>query len=373
MALTWWLVRPYLNLSPADWQRLWGELPFYSHPMAEAVLGVWPRWDAIHYLNLALRGYAGGGQEGDTVFYPMFVSLTRWMTRLLGGDFVVGSLVVSTLAAVAALAGLYQLTHRHFGQVSARWAVTALALYPTSFFLLAPFTESLFLAFTLWTLLAAEDQRWWQTGVLGALASLTRGPGIWTTPALAWLVWRQWHTASAAERRAVGWWGPRLLGVSAPLLGGLSFLAWRQWSGYAPIPAILFTHSGLEMIDPLRATVYALAQWWAVHDLPTTLDVLSAFLFIALTLALIRNPRWRRGEWVLYLLIHLTFLLSKHSFVASSWQSLARYVLTLFPGFILLGDVLAQARPVMRVVYLSASATGLMILSALYALWWFIG
>ena len=81
MGLTWWMARPYLSLSHLAWQNLWGTLPLYTNPLAEALLGVWPRWDAVHYLNLAQRGYAGAS-EGDTVFYPMYVGLTRFVWPL---------------------------------------------------------------------------------------------------------------------------------------------------------------------------------------------------------------------------------------------------------------------------------------------------
>lgn len=373
MAGVWWLMRPYLNLSSADWRRLWGELPIYPNVFLEGLLGVWPRWDAVHYLNLAIRGYAGGDQVGDTVFYPMFVVLTRGVTAVVGGDYVVGSLFVSSAAAVVALAILHQLAGRHYGPASARWAVTALALYPTAFFLLAPFTESLFLAFTLGAFWEAENKRWLRAGAWAALAGLTRGPALLTGVALAWLVVSQWRAALPAERRTLSWWWPRGVGIGASLLGGGAFLLWRHQLGFPPIPEILRAHSGLEMLDPVRGTYYALRQWLAVHDLPTTLDVVSGGLLLGALLAMLRYPRWRRGEWVAYVAINLAFLLSKHSFVASSWQSLARYALSLFPCFILLGDVLSRAAPLYQRLYLLLTATGLLTLSALYALWWFIG
>jgi hypothetical protein len=70
---------------------------------------------------------------------------------------------------------------------------------------------------------------------------------------------------------------------------------------------------------------------------------------------------------------NLAFFMSKHSLVASSWQSLARYVLVLFPAFIVLGDWLASLSPRWRFAYLLTSSLGLLILSALYAVGWFIG
>lgn len=377
MALAWWVVRPHLNLSPADWQRLWGSVPPYPNRLSEAMLGVWPRWDAIHYLNLAVRGYAGGAQEGDTVFYPLFVIATRLVTPLVGGDYVIGSLVVSTLAATAALAGLYQLVERHYGPASARWTVAVLALYPTAVFLVAPFTESLFLAFTLGAILAAEDRRWLWAGVLGALASLTRGPGMLTSLALAWIAWEQWRTPGLPAWRLT-WPGTRSaltlgVGLALPVLGGLSFLAWRQAQGFAPYADTWQTFGGSRWVNPAWNVVVSIQQFLAVHDLPTTLDIVSLFIFSGLLLILLVKRRWRRGEWAIYLSANLVLLLSKHNDLASSLQSLARYGLVLFPGFIVMGDWLAQRPPLFRFMYLCLSGSLLAGLSVLYALWWFVG
>lgn len=377
MALAWWVVRPYLNLSQTDWQRLWGSVPPYPNQLSEAVLGVWPRWDAVHYLNLAMRGYAGGAQEGDTVFYPLFVIATRWATPLVGGDYVVGSLAVSTVAATAALAGLHQLVERHYGLVSARWTVAVFALYPTAFFLLAPYTESLFLAFTLGVVLAAEDRRWIWAGVLGALASLTRGPGMLTSLTLAWIAWEQWHTPGLPVWK-VTWPGirPALatgFGLVLPVLGGLAFLVWRQAMGFAPYSETWQTVGGSRWVNPAWNVVVSVQQFLMVHDLPTTLDTLSLFLFAGLTVTILVKRRWRRGAWVIYLSTNLVLLLSKHNDLASSLQSLSRYGLVLFPGFIIMGDWLAQQPALFRFIYICLSGTLLATLSVLYALWWFVG
>jgi hypothetical protein len=143
--------------------------------------------------------------------------------------------------------------------------------------------------------------------------------------------------------------------------------------GFAPVAAVLRAYSGLEMVDPLRGLVYALRQFLAVQDLHTTLDIASAGLFLGLAVVMLRGPRWRVWPWVIYMCANLAFFLSKHSLTASSLQSLARYVLVLFPAFIVLGDWLASRSQRVRFVYVLASSLGLVVLSALYAVGWFIG
>jgi Gpi18-like mannosyltransferase len=143
----------------------------------DALLGVWVRWDAIHHLNLALRGYADV-PVGDTVFYPLYPLLVRGLAGLFGGDVLLAALLISTLATWAAFAALYRLAEAWQGPATARWAVLSLAAFPTSFYLLAPYSESLFIALTIGAFLAAYEDHWWIAGALGLAASLTRGPGV---------------------------------------------------------------------------------------------------------------------------------------------------------------------------------------------------
>ena len=376
MGAVWAALKPYLPADRVADPGLYGGLPTYLAFPGDALLGVWVRWDAVHYLNLARLGYFGVSKI-DSVFYPLYPGLIYLTSRVTGGDYVFAGLVISTLAAAATFAGLHQLADRQYGAETARWTVAALAVYPTALFLVAPYTEGLFLALTLGALLAAYERRWWWAGGLGALAGLTRGQGILTTAALGWIAWEQWRKEGvpfALDGRMVA----RPLRVIAPglglilsLSGGLAYLAWRQAAGLATIGQVASEIYALT--NPLLGLWYALRQWSAVHDLQTTLDVFSTLAFLGLTAAMLVQARWRRAEWLIYVGINLIAFTAKRNLVASSLQSNSRYVLTLFPAFIVIGDWLARQKPGWRFAYLSASSALLLVFSALYALWWFIG
>ncbi len=72
---------------------------------------------------------------------------------------------------------------------------------------------------------------------MGMLASLTRGPGVLSVVALAWIAWEQWPFGMgwAGIRRAM----PVAFGLALPLLGGLAFVGWRQIVGFPPMAEIL--------------------------------------------------------------------------------------------------------------------------------------
>lgn len=127
------------------------------------------------------------------------------------------------------------------------------------------------------------------------------------------------------------------------------------------------------MVDPLTGLTTALWQWFVTFDLPTTLDTLSALLLLAITVAIATNARWRKPEILAFMIVSVVFHLSFRVHGATSLRSLSRYTLNLFPVFLVWGDYLASSRPKTRFIYVVASSALLLILSALYSLWFFVG
>ena len=370
MAAAWIVARPHLPLEIFSDDSPYDGLSVPLTPTADAVLGVWVRWDAVHHLNLARLGYLQSS-EGDSVYFPLYPALTRIAATLLGGNYILAGLLVSTIACMAALAILYVLSEGDYGPLTARWTVVALAAYPTALFLIAPSSESLFLGLVLASFHLARTRRWWLAGATGFLAGLTRPNGIILAAPLLFLAWQEWRQErpSLMSRKSAS----MLVGTALPLAGGLAFLTWRSMNGFPPVSQILETHSGLVMANPLAGLTAAVVQWFRVHQLPTTLDVASALAFIILIGLMAAHPRWRRGEWLIFAGANLLLVLFKQSFVASSLQSMSRYVLVIFPAFVFLGDLLSRSSTRLRLLYVTFSGGLLIFLSVAYTLWMFVG
>jgi len=369
MGAAWVVVRQRISAEQVPDASIYGRLPMPGSLLGQAVLGVWPRWDGVQHLNLALRGYADMA-EGSTVFFPLYALLTRAVAAVVG-DTIVAGLIVSTIAAAFAFTFLILIGEHLIGREAGKWAAVALAAYPMAVFLMAPFTESLYLALTLGAFLAAYRMRWFAAAGLGALASFTRGPGMAASVAFAVLAWQQ------RSSPAPGKGPPSLIGIAAavlaPLVAAAAFLAWRASVGFAPLPVVLEMYVSTTVVDPLTGVVLALRQWLAIRDLPTTLDILSVVLVVAVTTLMILRKRWRRPELLVYMLVNLVALFGRHTEGAPSLKSLSRYVLVLFPAFLVVGDWLASTRRWIRFGYVAVSSTLLLILSSLYVFWWFIG
>ncbi|GAC1441804.1 MAG: membrane protein [Mycobacteriales bacterium] len=187
----------------------------------------WERADALWYLRIASQGYRA--DDGSAAFFPLYPMLVRAVGYLTGRHWLLGAYLVSNLAMLAALLLLYRLTALEFGEARGRRVVVLACLFPTSFFLFAPYTESLFLALSVAAFYAARRSRWGLVAAMGALAALTRSPGVLLAPAVAVEAVLQYRSGARGAR---GLSLARGLAASAVVpLGTLLYLGY--WGRYA--------------------------------------------------------------------------------------------------------------------------------------------
>jgi len=164
-------------------------------------IDVWGRWDSGWFLQIAHHGYADPGHS--SAFFPLYPLLVRTFGGIFLGHYLLGGVVVSALASVAAFVVLWQLALALTGRQSADRTVLYLALFPTSLFLIAVYSESLYLALSAGAFLLALRGRWTWAGAVTGLAALTRVSGVVLLPALAILAWRSPNRRGALARLAL--------------------------------------------------------------------------------------------------------------------------------------------------------------------------
>jgi hypothetical protein len=179
------------------------------------------RQDALWYLRLATEGYAIG--DPSAAFFPLYPWLVGLVAWLPGVGPLAAGLVVSNLAFLGVLVVAHALTRLEFGRdpETARRAIRYLAIFPTAFFLLAPYTEALFLVLCLLAFWWARRDRWALAATAGALAALSRSVGVVLVLALAVEAMHQWRERGRPLL-------PRLAAAAAIALGPLAWFAWWQ-------------------------------------------------------------------------------------------------------------------------------------------------
>lgn len=297
----------------------------------ESMMEMWNRWDAVHYLSLAEYGYVAEGERRfSIVFYPLYPWLVR-MFALSTGNYFGAALVVSGLASIGAALLLRRLTSIDHEAGVARQAVWFFLISPTSYFLHIGYTESLFLALVLGSLLAARTDHWAAAGMLGALACLTRVNGLVLGPTLLMEAFLQFRIA-----RRINW---RWLWIGVVPLGFLLYLALNYHVTGNPFAfSPIMEEHWFKKFTPPWVGIYEV--WLRTPEINLT-EGLQELVFIAVGFVgivwcwLRLSPTY--GVWMTlnWLLINST------DFVVS----VPRYSLTFFPLFILFAR-LAQQRPV---------------------------
>ena len=141
-----------------------------------SLLNPWAHWDGVWYIKIARAGYADA--DGSTAFFPLYPALLRYAGFLFDGNLVVTGIALSLLCFAGSAWLLFKLVARDFDDQTAPRAVVYLSLFPTSFFLQAVYTESLFLLLSLACFFWAREGRWRLSGLAALLAVLTRSTGV---------------------------------------------------------------------------------------------------------------------------------------------------------------------------------------------------
>ncbi len=310
--------------------------PLADRGIERPLVGAWQRADACWYSKIATYGYEPG--LPSSAFFPLLPTLMRAGSALLGGAVTLSGLVVSAVAFVFAIAGLRQLVRHDFDDETARRTVLYLSLFPAAFFFFAPFTESLFLAFTVWTILAARRRDWELAAVAGFLAGLTRVHGVLLVLPVAWEVVRMFReqrglaVADGAVARRTGWRSVLPFGAAlAPLLAvGAYYLYSENVAGRSFLEAQK-TWAGTRTSAPWDLVAAAWTRIAQDGDMVTALNLGALVLFIGLLLAGVRRVP---VSYSLYAAPSLALIALRSP--AFPLMSTMRYVAVLFPCFVVL-------------------------------------
>ena len=147
-------------------------------------MNIWSHWDGEHYVTLAMGGYLHPPDNVSPAFFPLYPLLLRSFAELFGGPISKEALsvwgpLISLLFLPFAFYFIYHIALEGWGERVARGTVLILAFFPTTFFLNAAYTESLFLALSagsMWAMRVRKDLL--LACVLAGFAAATRNVGI---------------------------------------------------------------------------------------------------------------------------------------------------------------------------------------------------
>ena len=361
----------------SSFQRVTLDVPFRS-------MNIWSHWDGEHYVALAMGGYLQPPENVSPAFFPLYPLLLRSFAELFGGPISKEALSVwapllSLLFLPFALYFIYQIALNEFDEGVARATVLTLAFFPTTFFLNAAYTESLFLSLSagaLWAVRVRKDLL--VACILAALAGATRNVGVFLMVPLIY----EWIKDIENYR----WRGIYLLVAPCGLLAYMGYLwvrfgdpllfysAQKSWGRQATGPLDTVARawaSAVEgaggLLDPGLWAHPALSK--VANHLAGAGNFFNLAIFVFAVVVLLAGLR----ELPLSLLVYGLLLVVPATLFGTPESPLMgtpRYVLVAFPIFIVLG-LLSRNKPLFG-GWLALSALASLLPCALFVSWRFV-
>ncbi|MGN6485495.1 MAG: mannosyltransferase family protein [Thermomicrobiales bacterium] len=375
------------------------------HPVELSGLAHWfvepmRLWDGSWYRLVSIFGYEPG-KSALAAFFPAYPWLMKWGHQLTGWSPETIGYIISNVAFFGALTIVYLIVSMDFSPTVAQRTLWAVALFPTSFFFTAVYTESLFLLLAATALYTARRRMWWLAGLLGLIAALTRSAGVMLLAPFA-VIFIQQH----------GWdirrWFPNAIPAALPALGpviygwilvrhDMKFTDWItqqwQWNRFSAMPWQTFdcTLNGcVAQVRSFTSETYPYAvqpiDWGWIGDIirhPTwshftsfawrdrmargdVLEFVVTILAFALVLiGLRRLPLYYTAFTVPPLIVPLFSPSSVHPLM-----SMPRFVLPLFPLFVMIALLIPNRR--VGLVLAGISTVLLILLTMQFAQWYWV-
>ena len=265
------------------------------------LLSAWHRWDTTWYVIIADFGYHLDGNS--TAFFPLYPLLVRGANHVVAGGTFEAAIFVSVLASLAALVMMHRLTAEMLGPDDARRATFYLLAFPTGFYLVAAYTESLFIALAIGSLYCMRRGHWWWAGALGAFASATRMAGVMLAAAFAYEYLRQ---------RGFSWRKVRFdaLGIALVPTGLGAYMYYLQTSFGDPFrflksQEVWFRYGFTNPLTTIKDVILLIHRTEPLYGPTTVRNIinLTAALGVLLLLVLVLAGPWKLGADHAYLVI----------------------------------------------------------------------
>ena len=310
-------------------------------PAGRSVIDAHFWWDGFYYFNLARYGYAGavnfyGGSIVVLGFFPLFPILVRLVSYLTFGHVQPAALLTNTALVIAFMVYLYKLLLIDFDEETGFRTVFFVLMFPTALFLAVNYSEPTFMLTLVASIYYARKNNWPVAGIWGLLCALSRHIGLVMLPILAWEYMRQ----RGWSWRKIGWEAWSLALVP---LGSFFYMAYL-WASYGDPLYFFKSHEqtfqhgfSLQFWVPIGRALKLIWQR-PLMDAARSITTLNLFILVVFVALFIYGLKRLSSTYSFLLIVFLLTILMTDS-PTFPLVSLDRYVLPLFPAFILLAEI----------------------------------
>lgn len=284
-------------------------------------------WDSGHFLGIAESGYSRSFQYA---FFPLYPLMIRLLALVLN-SYLISGIIISITASFLGIKLLYKLIQHDSINVKPKKVIFYFLIFPTSFFLLLPYSEALFFLLTVITFYFLSkaksinyQRNFFLASVSVVLATLTRFVGIVLVLILFWEIF---HSKNVKRKYFF-------------ILTSLSGLFFYTFYLYLKVgdPVYFLTVEtywqraiNLPVVSFWGSLTYIFSHQYDNFVLTTLIDTFFAVFGLGLAF---RSVRFLPSTYSLLAIFSMFLPLSTSSLV-----SFPRFILPVFPIFILLAMI----------------------------------
>lgn len=337
-----------------------------------ALPGLWARWDSGYYLGIARSGYSA--IPNSYGFFPLYPSLIAILSRVFRVSLATSGLIISSISYLGAAILIYLIALRmKADQAYAFRSVVFLLVFPSAFFFIAIYAESLTLVLSLLAVyfIFLPKPKYAISGSFSGLSALVRPTGflVYSVALVKMFTQKRYHKKSVLAAS---------IGLMLSFLGIAFYVlfvysqtgSWFEilestaaWQRQLQIPIITYLKS-------LRIVFLGnnVPDDWFLYVI-NIIDLIFTSFAIAITSLAIWKSRSGKFNWGLttYMICYLVIMLSSQGLEVVPLWGMTRWVALLFPMYFILADLFKKTRSFLTV-------SGLMMgIQIVFVIWWVSG
>ncbi len=341
----------------------------YINYVNNPLIWTWANFDGEHYLSIAQNGYKNL-QQAFFPLYPFIVKLFGF-----GGNesnlkpFLISGILVSNISFLISLFILREIVLMDYSKKVADYSTLLLLVFPTSFFFGSVYTESLFLLLSLLTYYFYRKEKNLLATVFGFLTTLTRLYGLF-------VIFMITVDVLVKKTKFVDIFKKKVYQISFSVFGAISYMyyCFVKW-GDAFAFFNLQTLSGEQRSASLIMLPQVFYRYifkiipnldfsYFPYTFTTLLELVTAILFLLIIIFSFKRIKW--DYWVYIVVCYLVPTLT------GSFSSLPRYVLVIFPAFIVSSKFLENKNKYLKLGILVTLAIISVITESLFVRGYFV-
>ncbi len=286
------------------------------------------RWDSFWYLDIAQNGYSLKHNPWglyNIVFFPLYPFLIKLFSFLTFGNFILAGWILSIVFLLLTLFYFFKLAKEFHPEINPYLPIVFLLIFPTAFFLNALYTEALFLFLSLAVFYYGLKKKFLYAGIFGLLASLTRVTGILLFIPLIW----EYFKNNGFKLKSVI--SLKILPIFLVPLGTFGFFLYHYFK-FGNFFLFFEVQKNWGRAFTLQKGHFDFFSNPAIVNF-----ILDVFFIVFALIILYFVFKKLRTSYGFYMLATIAIALSTGTFM-----SIGRYILVLFPIYILLASIKNQ-------------------------------